>query len=164
MHERPIWDALEKRDSLRYKDLIDEVRADGGMVARGQQVHLVGVGHSLSGGRKWVQHLHNQSCTSYCISKRDSGLPVAATRAMSTVLAHNLQPSLRSNGEAAITRHRFHRIFCGYPRVLHREGEEVVGVHAAGTGQVRRLHDLVRFSVWCGTGFSTHYVPSFPSD
>ncbi|KAI5652998.1 hypothetical protein M9H77_30185 [Catharanthus roseus] len=140
MHEHAIWATLEKRTSLRCKDLMNEVQADGGEVARGPASTPTGLGHSFDG------HSHNQICTCHCISKRDSGLLVAATRAMSTVLAHNQQPSLLSNGEATTTRHWF-----------------FVEIHVVGIGQIHLLHDLVRLSLWCAARFGVRFVPSFPS-
>ncbi|KAI5676047.1 hypothetical protein M9H77_06997 [Catharanthus roseus] len=38
-------------------------------------------------------------------------------------------------------------IFYDSPRGLYREGEEVVGIHAAGTGEVHLLHDIIHISV-----------------
>ncbi|KAI5676716.1 hypothetical protein M9H77_07666 [Catharanthus roseus] len=52
-------------------------------------------------------------------------------------------------------------IFCGKPRGLYRLGEEVVGVHAAGIGEVCQLLDIIRISVWRTSGFGTHSLPSF---
>ncbi|KAI5668839.1 hypothetical protein M9H77_18692 [Catharanthus roseus] len=49
------------------------------------------------------------------------------------------------------------------PRGLYREGEEVVGIHAAGIGEVRRLHDIICISLWSAAGFDTHSLPSFPA-
>ncbi|KAI5667226.1 hypothetical protein M9H77_17079 [Catharanthus roseus] len=86
LHEHAIWDAWQKRASLRYKDLMYErahmLSRSGrrhrgtvcrGMVPRGSASTLADLDHSMSGGRKWARHLQNQSCTSYCISKRDNG-------------------------------------------------------------------------------------------
>ncbi|KAI5650875.1 hypothetical protein M9H77_36880 [Catharanthus roseus] len=51
-----------------------------------------------------------------------SRLPVAATRAMSTVLAHNLQPSPSSEGKQQLVIGS-NGTFFGYPRCLHQEKE-----------------------------------------
>ncbi|KAI5681210.1 hypothetical protein M9H77_02437 [Catharanthus roseus] len=51
--------------------------------------------------------------------------------------------------EAAGARHRFFRGGCG--------------IHATGTRQVRRLHDLICLSMWSAAGFCTHSLASFPS-
>ncbi|KAI5680859.1 hypothetical protein M9H77_02086 [Catharanthus roseus] len=44
---------------------------------------------------------------------------------------------------------------------LYREGEEVVGIHAVYTGEVRRLHHIIHISEWSTAGFGTHSLPSF---
>ncbi|KAI5654607.1 hypothetical protein M9H77_31794 [Catharanthus roseus] len=38
-------------------------------------------------------------------------------------------------------------IFCNSPRSLYREGEEVVGIHVVGIGEVHQLHDIICISV-----------------
>ncbi|KAI5681939.1 hypothetical protein M9H77_03167 [Catharanthus roseus] len=51
----------------------------------------------------------------------------------------------------------------GSPQGPYQEGEEVLRIHAAGTGQVCQLHDIIRISVWSAAGFGTHSLPSFPA-
>ncbi|KAI5677479.1 hypothetical protein M9H77_08429 [Catharanthus roseus] len=52
-------------------------------------------------------------------------------------------------------------IFRGRSRGPYQEGEEVVGIHAADTGEVHRLHDIIRISMWSAAGFGAHSLPSF---
>ncbi|KAI5654935.1 hypothetical protein M9H77_32122 [Catharanthus roseus] len=59
----------------------------------------------------------------------------------------------------------FFGIFCNMPRGLYREGEEVVGIHAAGTGEVHRLHNIIRILVCSACDSVPTLFPSFsPSD
>ncbi|KAI5677798.1 hypothetical protein M9H77_08748 [Catharanthus roseus] len=43
------------------------------------------------------------------------------------------------------------------------EREEIIGIHAAGTGQVRPLYDLIHLALWSVAGFGTHCLPFFPA-
>ncbi|KAI5668414.1 hypothetical protein M9H77_18267 [Catharanthus roseus] len=87
---------------------------------------------------------------------------LVATGAMSTVLAHNLQPSPPSDREVATTRHLFCRYLLRLPMSPALRGKRGCGIHAASTGQNHWFHDLVCHSVWCGARFSTHSVQYFP--
>ncbi|KAI5650049.1 hypothetical protein M9H77_36054 [Catharanthus roseus] len=64
---------------------------------------------------------------------------------------------------AAVIAERQGRNCSSIPRGLYQEGEEVVGIHAVGIGEVHRLHDIIRISVWSTVGFGTHFLPSFPT-
>ncbi|KAI5654132.1 hypothetical protein M9H77_31319 [Catharanthus roseus] len=54
-------------------------------------------------------------------------------------------------------------IFRGIPRGLYQEEEEVVGIHATGTGEVRQFYDIICISVWSAARFDIHSLPSFPA-
>ncbi|KAI5675484.1 hypothetical protein M9H77_06434 [Catharanthus roseus] len=85
-------------------------------------------------GRKWARHLHNQSYTSYYISKRNSG---------STNDLKNF-----GNREAAIARHRFRQYLLQLPMMPTLRGRSDCG-DTCSRRQVNWLYDLVHLSVWC---------------
>ncbi|KAI5671931.1 hypothetical protein M9H77_12295 [Catharanthus roseus] len=146
-----------------------------------------------SNGRKRVRHLHNQSCMSYCISKRewvdtgseeflvkyqelkvnaehlhietDSPMPtnkklmfeaacgsykghVYGFGSKSTAItAEQRRDSSSSSYVLSVSSTAAHNACI--------EREKRMGIHTTNTRQVRRLHDLVRFSVRCAARICT---------
>ncbi|KAI5681749.1 hypothetical protein M9H77_02977 [Catharanthus roseus] len=73
---------------------------------------------------------------------------------LTSILAHNLQPSPLSDGEATVARHRF----CGYLLWLSTMSA------SRGRRGFRPLHNLIHLSVYCVARFGIYYVPFFPSN
>ncbi|KAI5653973.1 hypothetical protein M9H77_31160 [Catharanthus roseus] len=118
IHKRAIWDAWEKWASLCYKDLIYKQKKMGETFAQLELYVLVNYqkGQWVDTRRILGKELKaNAECRHIEIGSpmpTDEQLmlrqPVAATWAMSTILAQNLQPSPRSDGEAVASCHWFY--------------------------------------------------------
>ncbi|KAI5657198.1 hypothetical protein M9H77_25991 [Catharanthus roseus] len=175
-----VWssDAFKKKQEVAQRNVLQE--HDGR-----------GPGKYTGGSRR----LHNQSCTSYCISKRDNASTYDEPKANVECLhIENCSPMPTDeqlmfeatdgsnkghvydfgSQSAAITTERrkvssssslvsLVTFVAAHDAWIERE-KRLWEIHVAGTGQVSRLHDLIRLSVSCAARFGTHFVLSFPYD